>query len=126
MVLKKFKILITLQGMGILQIELNCNFDSSTPYYHLETHLRPMDTSITNSESTTSLAIIPPFYTIFESNNQIYLKIYYFFSKKDDMPLSLFKSHVFIITKYANIQKIIQYIFTSSAHKITFALVTSW
>ena len=39
------------------------------------------------------------------------------------MPLSIFENHVFILTKYANIQKIIQSIFISSAHKLTLALI---
>ena len=39
------------------------------------------------------------------------------------MRLSNFKSHVFILTKYANIQKIIPAIFISSAHKLTLARI---
>ena len=39
------------------------------------------------------------------------------------MPLSIFENHVFILTKYANIQKIISSIFISSAHKLTLTLI---
>ena len=39
------------------------------------------------------------------------------------MPLSIFENHVFILTKYANIQKIIPSVFISSAHKLTLALI---
>ena len=39
------------------------------------------------------------------------------------MLLSIFENHVFILTKYANIQKIIASIFISSAHKLTLALI---
>ena len=39
------------------------------------------------------------------------------------MPLSILENHVFILTKYANVQKIIPSIFISSAHKLTLALI---
>ena len=39
------------------------------------------------------------------------------------MPLSILENQVFMLTKYANIQKIIQSIFISSAHKLTVALI---
>ena len=39
------------------------------------------------------------------------------------MPLSIFEQHVFILTKYTNVQKIIPSIFISSAHKLTLALI---
>ena len=39
------------------------------------------------------------------------------------MSLSIFENHVSIITKYANIQKIIPSIFISSAHKLTLTLI---
>ena len=39
------------------------------------------------------------------------------------MSLSIFENHVFILTQYANIQKIIPSIFISSAHKLTLALI---
>ena len=43
--------------------------------------------------------------------------------QKEDMPLSIFENHVFILTKYTNIQKIIPSIFISSAQKLTLALI---
>ena len=39
------------------------------------------------------------------------------------MSLSIFENHVFILTKYANIQTINPSIFISSAHKLTLALI---
>ena len=39
------------------------------------------------------------------------------------MLLTIFTNHICILTKYANIQKIIPSIFISSAHKLTLALI---
>ena len=50
-------------------------------------------------------------------------KVLLLFKQKKDMPLSIFENHVFILTKYANIQKIIPSIFISSAHKLTLVLI---
>ena len=101
-----------------------CNLDSSTPYYHLQNHLNIKDNSIPVSKSTTSLAIISPFlYNISMQEPHLLKKVLLLFKQKKDMPLSIFENHVFILTKYANIQKIIPSIFISSAHKLTLVLI---
>ena len=50
-------------------------------------------------------------------------KVLLLLKQKEDISLSIFENHVFIITKYANIQKIIPSIFIYSAHKLKFALI---
>ena len=83
-----------------------------------------IDNSIPVSKSTTSLAIISPFlYNISIQEPHLLKKILRLLQQKEDMPLSIFENHVFILTKYANIQKIIPSIFISSAHKLTLALI---
>ena len=83
-----------------------------------------MDNSIPISKSTTSLAIISPFlYNISIQEPHILKKVFLFLQQKEDMPLSISKNYVFILTKYASIQKIIPSIFISSAHKLTLALI---
>ena len=76
------------------------------------------------SKSTTSLAIIPPFLlNISIQEPHLLKKGITSSSEKEDMPLSIFGNHVFFLTKYANIQKIIPSIFISSAHQLTIALI---
>ena len=117
------KTLIALQGIGILKKKSGCNLDSSTPYYHLQNHLNKMDNSISVRKSTTLLAIISLFlYNIFIQEPHLLKKVL-LLQQKEDMPLSIFENHIFILTKYANIQKIIPSIFISSAHKLTLALI---
>ena len=83
-----------------------------------------MDNSIAVSKSTTSHAIISPFlYNISIQEPNLLKKVLLLLQQKEDMPLSIFENHVFILAKYANIQKIIPSIFISSAHKLTLALV---
>ena len=83
-----------------------------------------MDNSIPVSKSTTSLAIISPFlYNISIQEPHLLKKVLLLLKQKEDMPLSIFENHVFILTKYANIQKIIPSIFIFSAHKLTLALI---
>ena len=121
---KNSKTLITLQGIGILQTKSGCNLDSSTPYYHLQNHLNIMDNSIPVIKSSTSLAIISPFlYNISNQEPHLLRKVLLLLHQKEDMSLSIFENHVFILTKYANIRKIIPSIFISSAHKLTLALI---
>ena len=47
--------------------------------------------------------------------------VLHLFHKKDDILISTFESHVFLLTKYANIQKLTPSISNSSAHKIYIA-----
>ena len=47
--------------------------------------------------------------------------VLHLFHKKNDMLISTFESHLFLLTKYASIQKIIPSIFNSCAHKINIA-----
>ena len=109
--------LITLQGIWIFQTKSGCNLDSSTQYYHLQNPLNMMDNSIPVRTSTTSLAIISPFlYYISIQEPGLLKKVVFLHQQKEDMSLSIFENHVFILTKYANIQKIIPSIFISSAH----------
>ena len=83
-----------------------------------------MDNSIPVSKSTTSLAIISPFlYNISIQEPHLLKKVLLLLKQKEDMSLSIFENHVFIFTKYANIQKVIPCIFISSAHKLTLALI---
>ena len=83
-----------------------------------------MDNSIPVSKSTTSLAIISPFlYTISIQEPHLLKKVLLLLHQKEDIPLSIFENHVFILKKYASIQKIISSIFISSAHKLTLALI---
>ena len=105
-----------------MQTKSGCNLDSSIPYYHLQNHLNIMDNSIPVSKSTTSLAIISPFlYNISIQDPHLLKKILLLLKQKEDMSLSNFENHFFILTKYANIQKIIPSIFISSADKLTLA-----
>ena len=122
--LKNSKTLITLQVIGILQTKSGCNLDSSNPYYHLQNHLNIMDNSIPVSKSTTYLGIISPFlYNISIQEPNLLKEVLLLLQQKEDMPLSIFENHVFILTKYAKVQKIIPSIFISSAHKLTLALI---
>ena len=83
-----------------------------------------MDNSIPVSKSTTSLAIISPFlYNISIQEPHLLEKVLLLFQQKEDMSLSIFENHVFILKKYANIQKIIPSVFISSAHKLTLAII---
>ena len=83
-----------------------------------------MDNSITVSESTTSFAIISPFlYNISIQEPHLLKKVLLLLKQKEDMSLSIFENHVFILTKYANIQKFIPSIFISSAYKLTLSLI---
>ena len=83
-----------------------------------------MDNSIPVSKSTASLAIIIPFlYNISIKEPHLLKKVLLLLQQKEDMSLSIFGNHVFILTKYANIKKIIPFIFKSSAHKLTLALI---
>ena len=116
---KNAKTLITLQEIGILRIESDCNLDSSIPYYNIRNYPKIMDNSIPISKSTTSLKVISPFlYNMSITEPHLLKTVLHLFYKKDDMLISTFESHVFLLTKYANIQKIIPSIFNSSAHKI--------
>ena len=122
--LKNSKTLITLRGIGILQTKSGCNLDLSTPYYHVQNHLNIMDNLIPVSKSTTSLAIISSIlYNICIQVPNLLKKVLLLLQLKEDMPLSNLENHVFILTKYANIQKIAPSIFISSAHKLTVALI---
>ena len=119
---KNSKTLITLQGIGILQIESDCNLDSSIPYYNIRNYTKIMDNSIPLSKSTTSLEIISPFlYNMSITQPHLLKNVLHLFHKKDYMLISTFESHVFLLKKYANIQKMIPSIFNSSAHKIYIA-----
>ena len=63
-----------------------------------------MDNAIPVSKSTTSLAIISPFlYNISIQEPHLIKKVLLLLKQKEDMPLSIFENHVFILTKYANI-----------------------
>ena len=107
-----------------MQTKSGCNLDSSTPYYNLQNHLNIIDNSFPVSKSTTSLAIISPFlYNISIQDPHILKKVLLLLQQKEDMSLSIFENHVFILTKYANIQKIIPSTLISSAHKLKFALI---
>ena len=107
-----------------MQTKSGCNLDSSTPYHHLQNYLNIMDNSIPVSKSTTSLAIISPFlYNISIQEPHLLEKVLLLFQQKEDMSLSIFENHVFILKKYANIQKIIPSVFISSAHKLTLAII---
>ena len=119
---KNSKTLINLQGIGILQIESDCNLDSSVPYYNIKNYPKIMDNSNSLHKSTTSLKIISPFlYNMSITEPHSLKNVFNFFRKKDDMLISTFESHVFILAKYANIQKIIPSIFNSCASKIYIA-----
>ena len=91
------------------------NLDSLNPYHHLNSHLNIMDNSILISKSTTSLAIISPFLYNIAIQEPHLLKKVLLLQQKEDMSLSIYEYHAFTLTKYANIQKIIPSIFTSSA-----------
>ena len=81
-----------------------------------------MDNSIPLRKSTTSLEIISPFlYNMSITETHLLKNVLHLFHKKDDMLISTFESHDFLLTKYANIQKMIPSIFNSSAHKIYIA-----
>ena len=122
--LKNSTILIILRGIGISQTKSGCNLDSSTPYYYLQNHLNIMDNSILLSKSTTSLAKISLFlYNISIQEPRLPEKVLLLLQQKDDLSLSIFENHVFILTKYANIQKIIPPIFISNENKLTLALI---
>ena len=83
-----------------------------------------MDNSIPVSKSSTSLAVISPFlYNISIQEPHLLKKVLLLLKQREDIPLSIFENHVFILTKYVNIQKIIPSIFISSAHKLTLALI---
>ena len=83
-----------------------------------------MDNSIPVSKSTTCLAIISPFlYNTSIQEPHLLRKVLLIFQQKEDMSLSILENHVFILTKYANIQKIIPSILISSAHKLSLALI---
>ena len=83
-----------------------------------------MNNSIPIRKSTTSLAIISPFvYNISIQEPHLLKKVLLLLQPKEAMPLSIFENHVFILTTYANIQKIIPSIFISNAHKLTLALI---
>ena len=119
---KNSKTLITFQKIGILQIESNCDLDSSIPYYNIKNYPKIMDNSIPLSKSTTSLEIISSFlYNMSITEPHLLKNVLHLFHKKDDMLISTFESHVFLLKKYANIQKIIASIFNSRSHKIYIA-----
>ena len=81
-----------------------------------------MDDSIPVSK--TSLAIISPFlYNISIQVPNLVKKVLLLHQKKEDISLSIFENHIFILIKYANIKKIIPPIFISSAHKLSLALI---
>ena len=81
-----------------------------------------MDNSIPLSKSTTSLEIIAAFlYNMSITEPHLLKNVLHLFHKKNDMLMSTFETHVFLLTKHANIQKIIPSIFNSSAHKICIA-----
>ena len=83
-----------------------------------------IDNSIPVSKSTTSLAIIAPFlHNVSIQEPHLLIKVLLLFQQKEEKSLSVFEKHVSILTKYANIQKIIPSIFISSAHKLTLALI---
>ena len=70
----------------ILQTKSGCNLDSSTLYYHLQTHLSIMDNSIPASKSITSLAIISPFlYNISIQEPHLLKKVLLLLQQKEDM-----------------------------------------
>ena len=81
-----------------------------------------MDKAIPLSKSTTSPEIISPTLHNMSITEPLLLKnVLHLFHKKDNMLISTFESHVFLLTKYVNIQKIIPSIFNSSAHKLCIA-----
>ena len=83
-----------------------------------------MDNSIPVSKSTTCLAIISPFlHNISIQEPHLLKRVLLLLQQKEDMSLSIFENHIFILTKYVKIQKIIPSIFISSAHKLTLALI---
>ena len=127
------KTLTNLQGIGVLQIKSDSNLDSSIRNYNITNYPKIMDKSIALSKSTTSLEIISPFLYnmsitelhllknglhLFHKKDNMLKNGLHLFHKKDNMLRSTFESHVFLLTKYANIQKIIPSILNSSAHKI--------
>ena len=104
---KNSKTVITLPGIGILQIKSGCNLDSSTPYYHLQNHLNIMDNSIPVNKSTTSLAIISPFlYNISIQEPHLLKKYYFFFNKKKTCHYQSSKTMSLSITKYKKFKKL--------------------
>ena len=64
-----------------------------------------------------------PIYLDISIQEPYLLKKVLLLQQKEDMSLSIFENHVFILTKYENIQKFIPSIFISSAHKLTLALI---
>ena len=81
-----------------------------------------MDNSIELGKSATFLNIISPFsYNMSIREPHLLKNVLHLFHKKDDMLISTFESHVFLLTKCANIQKIIPSNFNPSAHKIYIA-----
>ena len=96
--------------------------DSSIPYYNIKNYLKIMDNSVPLSKSTTSLEIISTFlYNMSITEPHLLKNVLHLFHKKDDMLISTFEIHVFLLTKYANIQNIIPSILNSSAHQIYIA-----
>ena len=107
---KNSKKLITLQGIGISQIDSDCNLDSSIPYYNTKNYTKIIDNSILLSKSTTSLEIISPFlYNMSITQPHLTKNVLHLFHKKDDMLISTFESHVFLLTEYAIFNKYYSY-----------------
>ena len=82
-----------------------------------------MDNSIPVGKSATSLAIISPFlYNISIQEPHLLKKVLLLLQQKEDMSLSVFENHVFILTKYEHSKNIPSF-FISSAHKLTLPLI---
>ena len=76
-----------------------------------------MDNSIPLSKSATYLEIISPFlYNMSITQPHLLKNMLHLFHKKDDMLISTFESHVFLLTKYANIQKKLSHLFLILVH----------